>query len=143
MIDWWISIRFVFSVFQDSMLENEIIIDGIEKRIWSWLLTVRVCVSRFGKMGNKKTCLATLLQNELNSDVARFTTHIKPVLQQIRLLTGFGEGAKTCNTALQLVLQQSWKRKLHVLLPVLPKLYSLINEKRSERFQKLRFPSQF
>ena len=29
----------------------------------------------------------TLLQNELNSDVARFTTHIKPVLQQIRLLT--------------------------------------------------------
>ena len=28
----------------------------------------------------------TLLQNELNSDVAHFTTHIKPVLQQIRLL---------------------------------------------------------
>ena len=28
-------------------------------------------------MGNKKhaTCLATLLQNELNSDVARFTNH--------------------------------------------------------------------
>ena len=41
-------------------------------------------------MGIKKhtTCLATFLQNELNSDVARFTTHIKPVLQQIRLLTG-------------------------------------------------------
>ena len=40
-------------------------------------------------MGIKKhtTCLATFLQNELNSDVARFTTHIKPVLQQIRLLT--------------------------------------------------------
>ena len=34
------------------------------------------------------TCLATLLQNELNSDVVRFTTHIKPVLQQIRSLTG-------------------------------------------------------
>ena len=35
-------------------------------------------------MGNKKRaiCLATLLQNELNSDVGRFTTHIKPVLQQ-------------------------------------------------------------
>ena len=100
-------------------------------------------MSRFGKTGNEKTCLATLLQNELNSDVARFTTHIKPVLQQIRLLTGFSEGAKTCNTALQLVLQQSCKRKLHVLLSVLPKLYSLINEKHSERFQKLRFPSQF
>ena len=25
------------------------------------------------------TCFATLLENELNSDVARFTTHIKPV----------------------------------------------------------------
>ena len=36
-------------------------------------------------MCNKKraTCLATLLQNELNSDVAPFTTNIKPVLQQI------------------------------------------------------------
>ena len=43
---------------------------------------------KYGKKGNKKcvTCFATLLQNELNSDVARFTTHIKPVLQQIRLL---------------------------------------------------------
>ena len=33
------------------------------------------------KTGNKKraTCLATLLQNKLNSDVARITTHIKLV----------------------------------------------------------------
>ena len=32
---------------------------------------------KYGKTGNKKqaTCFATLLQNELNSDVARFTTH--------------------------------------------------------------------
>jgi len=73
-------------------------------------------VSKFGKTGNKKTCLATLLQSELNSDVAHFTTHIKPVLQQIRLLTGFSEGAKTRNIALQLVLQQSWKRKLHIFV---------------------------
>ena len=31
---------------------------------------------RYGKTANKKraTCFATLLQNELNSDVARFTT---------------------------------------------------------------------
>ena len=45
-------------------------------------------------MGNKRraTCRATLLQNELNSDVARFTTHIKPVSQQIRLLTGLNVG---------------------------------------------------
>ena len=34
---------------------------------------------RHGETGNKNyaTCLATLLQNVLNSDVARFTTHIK------------------------------------------------------------------
>ena len=40
-----------------------------------------------------------MLQNELNSDIARFTTHIKPVLQQIRLLKG----------AIQLALQQYCK----------------------------------
>ena len=56
-------------------------------------------------MGNKKraTCLATLLQNELNSDVAHFTTQIKPDLQQIRLLTGLKVGGKTRNIAIQLV----------------------------------------
>ena len=47
-------------------------------------------------MGNKKTCLATLLQNELNSDVARFTTHIKPVLQQIRLMKSAVSVFKSC-----------------------------------------------
>ena len=32
-----------------------------------------------GKTGNKKraTCFATLLQNELSSDVTRFTTHVQ------------------------------------------------------------------
>ena len=39
------------------------------------------------KNGNKKraTCFATLLQNELNNDVALYTTHIKPVVKQIKL----------------------------------------------------------
>ena len=62
-------------------------------------------------MGNKKhaTRLATLLQNKLNSDVVRFTTHIKPVLQQISLLTGLNVGGKTLNIAIQLVLQQCCK----------------------------------
>ena len=52
--------------------------------------------SRYGKRRNKKraTCFATFMQNELNSDVARYTTHIKPVLQQIRLLTGLNLGCK-------------------------------------------------
>ena len=56
---------------------------------------------RYGNTSNKKpaTCFAILLQNELNSDVARFTTHIKPVLQQIRLLTGLNMGGKTRNIA--------------------------------------------
>ena len=62
-------------------------------------------------MGDRKraTCLATLLQNKLNSDVTRFTTHIKPVLQQIRLLTGLNVSGKTRNIAIQLVLQQCCK----------------------------------
>ena len=33
------------------------------------------------------------------------TTHIKPVLQQIRLLTALNMGGKTRNIAIQLVLQ--------------------------------------
>ena len=45
----------------------------------------------------------------MNSDVARFTTHIKPVLQQIRLLTGLNMGGKTHSIAIQLVLQQCCK----------------------------------
>ena len=65
----------------------------------------------YGKRGNKKraTCFATLLQNGLNSDVVRFTTHIKPVLQQIWLLTGLNMGCKTRNIAIELVLQQCCK----------------------------------
>ena len=68
-------------------------------------------VNRYAKTGNKKraTCFATLLQNELNSDVARFTTHIKPVLQKIKLLTGLNMGGKMRNNAIRLVLQQCCK----------------------------------
>ena len=64
-----------------------------------------------GKTGNKKpaTYFATLLQNALNSNVARFITHIKPVLQQIRLLTGLNMGSTTRNIAIQLVLQHCCK----------------------------------
>ena len=49
------------------------------------------------------------MQNELNIDVVRFTTHIKPVLQQIRLLTGLNMGGKTGNIYIQLVLHQCCK----------------------------------
>ena len=52
------------------------------------------------KMGNKKraTCLATSLQNELNSDVARFTTHDQTVNK-------FVARQVCCNIAMQHVLQ--------------------------------------
>jgi len=76
------------------------------------------------KNGQQKhaTCLATLLQNELNCDVARFITHIKPVLQQIALLEGLKMESKTRNIVFQLVLQQCCKTSCMLLLPVLPKL---------------------
>ena len=55
--------------------------------IVSWIPDSLICIpdskaqdSRFHK------------QKELNNDVARFTTHIKPVLKQIKLLTGFERG---------------------------------------------------
>ena len=77
----------------------------------------------YGKTGSKKhaTCLATLLQNEFNSDVARLTTHIKPVLKYNTLLTGLNVG-KTGNNTFQLVLQQFCKTSCTFLLTVLPKL---------------------
>ena len=44
-----------------------------------------------------------MLQNELDSVIPRFTTHIKPVLQQIRLLTGLNVGGNARNIAIKLV----------------------------------------
>ena len=77
----------------------------------------------YGKTGSKKhaTCLATLLQNEFNSDVARLTTHIKPVLKYNTLLIGLNVG-KTGNNTFQLILQQFCKTSCTFLLTVLPKL---------------------
>ena len=66
---------------------------------------------RYGKSGNKNraTCFATLLQNELKSDVARFTTHEKNPCDLICCKTGSNEGGKTRNIAIQLVWQQCCK----------------------------------
>ena len=65
------------------------------------------------KAGNKKRaiCFATLQQNELNSNVAGFTTHVsfKPVLRQIWLQGLFFVVGKTRDIASQLVLQKSHK----------------------------------
>ena len=69
-----------------------------------------------GKAGNKKrsTRLETLL---LNSYVGRFITHIKPVLKQIRLLTGLNVGGKTRNMASNVARQIA-----RFLLPAFPYL---------------------
>ena len=50
-------------------------------------------VALIGANGQQEraNCFATLLQKDLKSDVASFTTHIKRILQQIRLLTGLNE----------------------------------------------------
>ena len=61
---------------------------------------------RYGKTGNKKRaiCFATWLQNELNSDVARFTTHENKACNLISCKTGLNMGAKTRNIAIHLGL---------------------------------------
>ena len=65
--------------------------------------------------GQQKSCnlscnnAAKRVAYELNSDVTCFTTNIKPVLQQLRFLTGLNEGGKTSNIAFQLVQQQICK----------------------------------
>ena len=68
------------------------------------------------------TCLATLLQNELYGDVAQFTTHIKPVLQQIRLLTGFNEVVKRATSLFNSFCSNVAKQVARFLLPVFPYL---------------------
>ena len=84
------------------------------------------------KNGHKKhtTCFATLLQNELNSDVARYKAHVKPVLQQIRLLTGLNMGGKTRRTSLfNSVCSNVAKHVARFFLPVFPYLESCCNGK--------------
>ena len=58
-----------------------------------------------------------LQQKELNNDVARFTTHIKPVLQQIRLLTGFENAQQRFSTRFAVMLLN----KLHYFVARLTK----------------------
>ena len=73
----------------------------LSRRLMSGQETLKVRKTRQQK--KHSTCHATLLQNELYSNVARFTTNMNPVLQQIRLLTGLNVGGRTSNIAIQLV----------------------------------------
>ena len=70
-----------------------------------------VAFKRYEKTGNKKhtTCVATLLQNEMKSDVARFTTHVRTCQQPDLVQDRSDEGGKKRNVVFQLVLQQCCK----------------------------------
>ena len=61
----------------------------------------------YSKTGNKKraTCFETLQQNEMNADVARFTTRIRTCLATNKVARLFFVGGKTRNSHIQLVLQ--------------------------------------
>ena len=65
----------------------------------------------YGKTGNVKraTCFAIFLQNELNSDVVRFTTDLRACLATNKVAGFVFVGGKTRSTAIQFVLQQFCK----------------------------------
>ena len=77
---------------------------------------------RYRKTGNKKraTCLATLLLNELNSDVARFTAYVqtywKPDLLQHRFDVGGNRATSLFNSFCSNVARQVAR----FLFPVFP-----------------------
>ena len=76
----------------------------------------------YSKTGNKKraTCFATLLQNDMNTDVARFTTRIRTCLATNKVARLFFVDGKTRNSHIRLVLQQ-WCTFL-LLLSISPHL---------------------
>ena len=63
---------------------------------------------RYSETGNKKraTRFATLLQNESNTDVARFVTHFRTLLPTNEVVRFVFVGGKKRNIAIQLILQQ-------------------------------------
>ena len=81
------------------------LIDNVVKLLWN---------------GHQKlaTCFATLLQNELNSDMARFTTHVQACYQPDSLQDRFDVDGKTRHINIQLFCSNV----ACFLLPVLPYL---------------------
>ena len=75
------------------------------------MLVIKKALS-YSKTGNKKYATylrATLLQNKLNGDVARFTTHVQTNLATNKAARFFFVRGKTHNIAIQLVLQKCYK----------------------------------
>ena len=94
------------------------------------MVELKLLVLRYGKTGNKKraTCFATLLRNELNSDVTRFTTLIKPVNNLICCKTGFIWVVKRATSLFNWFCSNVTKQVGRFLLPVFPYLYYRNNE---------------
>ena len=94
----------------------------------------------YSKAGNRQraTCSATLLQNELNSDVPRFATCVQTCFATNKVVRVFFVGGKRRKIAIQLVLQQSRQKVARFLLPVTLKEHSNIS-----RFDYLRRNSLF
>ena len=67
-----------------------------------------------------------LLQNELQRDVARFTTLIKSVFHQIRLLKGLNVGGKTCNIVFNSFCSNVANQVACFLLPIFPYLKKML-----------------
>ena len=65
----------------------------------------------YSKAGNREraTCSATLMQNELNSDVPRFAICVQTCFATNKVVRVFFVGGKRRKIAIQLVLQQSRK----------------------------------
>ena len=85
------------------------------------MVVVHVKLS-YSKTGNKKraTGFATLLQNEMNTDVVCFNTRIRTCLATNKVARLFFVGGKTRNSHIRLVLQQCCTFLL--LFSVLPHL---------------------
>ena len=84
------------------------------------------------KNGQQKTynLFCNIAAKRVDSDVARYKAHVKPVLQQIRLLTGLNMGGKTRRTSLfNSVCRNVAKHVARFFLPVFPYLESCCNGK--------------
>ena len=85
---------------------------------------------RYSKRGSKKCaiCVSTLLQNELNSHVARFRTHFRTCLATNKVARFVFEGGKKRATALyNSFCSHVAEQVARFLLPVLPHLNSIDN----------------
>ena len=73
---------------------------------------------RYSETGNKKraTRFATLLQNESNTDVARFVTHFRTLLPTNEVVRFVFVGGKKRSIAIQLILQQCCKKSCTFLV---------------------------